>query len=32
LEEVQASSAEINAAFPHTRVIVPEYFKPMILN
>lgn len=30
--EVQAFSAEIKAACPHTRVIVPEYFKPMTFN
>jgi L-ascorbate metabolism protein UlaG (beta-lactamase superfamily) len=30
--DVQAFSAEIKAASPHTRVIVPEYFEPMIFN
>jgi L-ascorbate metabolism protein UlaG (beta-lactamase superfamily) len=29
--EVEAFSAEIKAASPHARVIVPEYFKPMML-
>jgi L-ascorbate metabolism protein UlaG (beta-lactamase superfamily) len=29
--EAKEFSAEIKAASPHTRVIVPEYFKPMIL-
>lgn len=28
--EVEAFSAEIKAVSPHTRVIIPEYFKPMI--
>jgi hypothetical protein len=30
--EVEAFSAEIKAASRHTRVVVPEYFKPMIFN
>jgi L-ascorbate metabolism protein UlaG (beta-lactamase superfamily) len=30
--EVQAFSAEIKAVSPRTRVIVPEYFKPMTFN
>ena len=29
--EVQQFAAEIKAASPHTRVIIPEYFKPMTL-
>jgi hypothetical protein len=31
-DEVQAFSAEIKVASPHTKVIVPEYFKPMTFN
>jgi L-ascorbate metabolism protein UlaG (beta-lactamase superfamily) len=31
-DEVKAFSAEIKVASPHTRVIVPEYFKPMTFN